>query len=771
MSLKKQACKRSKPYISWILTFAMLLGIFSSLGSSSRVLAAGDGTIHKVSVDLCNEDPILEFDVEDEDTVYNVVLKMLQAEDPSIDEIPTPEWDDSHVFDDWTVDGVHYDLKTPVKKDLLIKATWKLVMGEWKYAFDESRYEASVEDTHVTLSHARLVADDDFAFPISLVSPSGLKKEDLQISLDEGKTWEDFSTYYIEDRDGGCMCELWYSISPKEADELVLSEGTKSWNVWVAFQSDPTVVEKFIIELDPNSISMYAEDGETIYETVNGVITCKVMDIAYDANGGTGEGDVQTTDVCRDFTLLKNKFSNGEKKFICWSTQKDGSDWLMREDEVVQAGRFNKYPELTLYAQWGEQADDVWLVNFDTCGGSKIASIMINKGEKVAKPDEEPTREGYEFKYWSGAPDGEEYDFDSDVHSDLILFATWTEVPATPTPTPTPVPPATMPDVVGKDYLEAQEEVLKELKAHGFDDVTFVIEWVENEEPEKNLTVLTQDPEAGKQLYGDHSSLEVKLQVAKEAPVGQPEEGTIADFVERLYTIALGRASEKEGKEYWVKEIENGNKTGADCGRFFLTGEEFMGRKLSEDEFIDTLYRTFFGREPEAEGKEFWLGELKAGKSRLHVINGFIDSKEWCNICAGYGVKSGAPTAKATIASKNAIEFATRLYTCCLKREPEEEGLKYWSLALTNLEKTGSDAAQLFFELPEFIGFNTTDEEYVTRLYTTFMGRDPETEGMNFWLGELKSGKSRHAVMAWFSQSPEFTDICKKYGIDRGEIK
>ena len=252
----------------------------------------------------------------------------------------------------------------------------------------------------------------------------------------------------------------------------------------------------------------------------------------------------------------------------------------------------------------------------------------------------------------------------------------------------------------------------------------------------------------------------------------EEEDLSVADFVERLYTIALNRASEKEGKEFWVKELEEGKRDGAECARFFLLdAPEFMNRNLSVEDFVETLYRTFFDRESEADGKVFWVESIKNGtKTRVDVVNGFIDSKEWCDVCASYGIRSGAPTAKATRPSKNALNFATRLYTCCLGREPEEEGLAYWSLALTNLEQTGSNAAQLFFELPEFIGFRTSDEEYLKRLYTTFMDREPEKGGLEYWLGELAKGKSRRAVMAGFADSPEFTDICKKYGIERGSI-
>ena len=63
------------------------------------------------------------------------------------------------------------------------------------------------------------------------------------------------------------------------------------------------------------------------------------------------------------------------------------------------------------------------------------------------------------------------------------------------------------------------------------------------------------------------------------------------------------------------------------------------------------------------------------------------------------------------------------------------------------------------------------DDEYVRRLYTTFMGREPAAEEITYWTGEIKKGtQTRYSIMQFFGQSPEFTDICKKYGIDRGSI-
>ena len=245
--------------------------------------------------------------------------------------------------------------------------------------------------------------------------------------------------------------------------------------------------------------------------------------------------------------------------------------------------------------------------------------------------------------------------------------------------------------------------------------------------------------------------------------------GTFEDFVERLYVVALGRVSEEEGKAHWCKVVGNGSYSGADCARFFLTSPEFNGRNLNNEEYLKVLYKTFFDRDAanDPDGFNFWLGKIDEwGRGR--VLEGFIDSTEWCNICASYGVKSGAMTAKATKASANATAFATRLYTECLGREPEEGGLNFWSLSLTNQERTGTQAAKEFFYSEEFISKGLSDDDYVTRLYKTFMGREPEADGKAHWLNQLNSGAmNRDRVFDFFSTCEEFTGICNQYAISR----
>lgn len=243
----------------------------------------------------------------------------------------------------------------------------------------------------------------------------------------------------------------------------------------------------------------------------------------------------------------------------------------------------------------------------------------------------------------------------------------------------------------------------------------------------------------------------------------------LADFVERLYTVALGRPSDSAGKADWISRVYYQNYTGADVARGFLFSQEFLGKNSTNDVFVETLYMTFFNRPSDASGKADWVNRLNSGTSRMDVINGFIGSIEWANLCLTYGVDGGGgavPTITVQ-ASSNVTSFATRLYSTCLNRTPDPQGLSNWSSSLANRKVSGSNAAYGFFFSAEFISLNTSDEEYVTRLYRTFLGREPDASGFRGWVDNLANGASREEVFYGFANSQEFAGICASYGIVR----
>ncbi|MBO4637853.1 MAG: DUF4214 domain-containing protein [Clostridiales bacterium] len=252
------------------------------------------------------------------------------------------------------------------------------------------------------------------------------------------------------------------------------------------------------------------------------------------------------------------------------------------------------------------------------------------------------------------------------------------------------------------------------------------------------------------------------------APTAIPNtEPTASGFVERLYTVALGRSSDPAGAADWVAAITERGETGADAARGFLYSDEFLNKDVTTEEFVRILYVTFFDREPDTDGFNAWVNALNNGSSKRDVIEGFINSTEWANLCLRYGIASGGTGVPNIEVEPNqqTIDFCTRLYTTCLNRNADEAGLMAWARQLANRRDSGSGAARGFFFSDEFVNQNVSNGEFVNRLYRTFMGREADEAGYTAWVAQLEQGESRETVFMGFAESPEFTRICASYGI------
>ena len=251
-------------------------------------------------------------------------------------------------------------------------------------------------------------------------------------------------------------------------------------------------------------------------------------------------------------------------------------------------------------------------------------------------------------------------------------------------------------------------------------------------------------------------------------PVPTVESG-VAGFVERLYSVALGRPSDPYGKADWINRVRIEGYTGADLARGFLFSQEFLGKDMSNSDFLDVLYRTFFNREADEGGKSNWIALMELGWGKKDVIDGFINSTEWANLCLTFGIASGSMAAPNIVVepSQDIIDFATRLYTTCLGRNADPGGLNDWATSLANMKISGSVAAHGFFFSEEFLNSGIDDSEFVKRLYRTFMGREYDQGGYDNWMNALASGQTREDVFQGFAGSAEWAMICAEYGILR----
>ena len=116
-------------------------------------------------------------------------------------------------------------------------------------------------------------------------------------------------------------------------------------------------------------------------------------------------------------------------------------------------------------------------------------------------------------------------------------------------------------------------------------------------------------------------------------------------FVYRLYKDCLERQPETTGIEYWCRELLKG-KGGAEVAAGFVFSNEYKNRLPSNDVYVQMLYRTILGRLAEATGLNHWVEKLDYTNSREHVLNGFMNSREFYEKCVTAGLKVGKNVAE-----------------------------------------------------------------------------------------------------------------------------
>ena len=261
----------------------------------------------------------------------------------------------------------------------------------------------------------------------------------------------------------------------------------------------------------------------------------------------------------------------------------------------------------------------------------------------------------------------------------------------------------------------------------------------------------------------------------------------IRSFVTRMYEVCLDREPDTDGLNDWSNRLATGQAQGADIAFGFIFSEEFKNLNLCNEHYVDSMYSAFFGREADAAGKADWVGQLNSGATRGHVMTGFVNSQEFANLCASYGINQGSGDWSADNISVNGTcticanggnsgsrevtpemrAFAERLYTCCLDREADENGLNDWANALAN-GATGSEVAAGFVFSQEYKNKDASDTQYVLMLYKTMLGREADTYGVTDWVLRLRNGASREAVYNGFIGSTEFANLCQNAGITVG---
>ena len=255
------------------------------------------------------------------------------------------------------------------------------------------------------------------------------------------------------------------------------------------------------------------------------------------------------------------------------------------------------------------------------------------------------------------------------------------------------------------------------------------------------------------------------VETAGTVHAAESTEAQVQAFVERMYNASLGRSSDSAGLADWTSQLLTHEADGAGIARGFILSDEFKGRNLNNEEYVNALYYAFFNREPDEGGKADWLNRLTSGQSREVVLAGFVNSGEFDNLCESFGIARGILFDNGDAANPSIRLFVERMYTKALNRPGEKAGIDDWTSQIVYGVSTPEQVAKGFFFSKELNEQNLNDDVFVERLYETFMDRKSDQEGKENWMNALANGASKESVLEGFSRSNEFGEILVEFGL------
>jgi hypothetical protein len=205
-------------------------------------------------------------------------------------------------------------------------------------------------------------------------------------------------------------------------------------------------------------------------------------------------------------------------------------------------------------------------------------------------------------------------------------------------------------------------------------------------------------------------------------PPAQPTAADLA-FVKAAYQQILGRQPDADGLAYFAQLVANG--TPHSQVALSLEGIEYR------TDLIRRLYSQYLGRSGDAAGVSSWAGALAGGITDEKVRAAFLGSDEYLAEHAGTGTG-----------------FLAALYHDVLGRMPDD-GQAWW-LAQLATGRPRAAASSAFLSSPE------ARRDAVIGFFQTYLGRNPDPQGLAYWADQLLHGTTDEEVIASFVGSGEF---------------
>jgi hypothetical protein len=221
-----------------------------------------------------------------------------------------------------------------------------------------------------------------------------------------------------------------------------------------------------------------------------------------------------------------------------------------------------------------------------------------------------------------------------------------------------------------------------------------------------------------------------------------------ASIVAKLYNQVLGRSPDDQGLQFWTSQVQPGGPHAGDYGMvaegIFESDERLNviigGGQLGSITYPG-YYPQFLLRQADAAGLAYWKGIWKQGGGPDQVIAGMIGSPEFY-ASAGKQHADLSPDAA----------WVTALYERLLNREPDADGLRYWTSSL------GSGAMS---RTQVVLGFVDSDENFrnlTTTFFEEYLLRQPTAGELDQYVGQFRLGASQRTIQLAIVNLPEYTN-------------
>ena len=109
-------------------------------------------------------------------------------------------------------------------------------------------------------------------------------------------------------------------------------------------------------------------------------------------------------------------------------------------------------------------------------------------------------------------------------------------------------------------------------------------------------------------------------------------------FVARMYRCCLGRDADYDGLTSWVSALLDKRATGTKIATGFFFSPEMKNMGLSNRQFVENAYIALLDRQPDTAGWNSWTQALDKTGDRNKIVQGFVKSVEFGNLCEEYGI-------------------------------------------------------------------------------------------------------------------------------------